>query len=73
MQQHILTITHPVVFAVNQGKNLLVELDKIEKTAGMQKIRRRNSISLGELYEADKFNLEHTRNGVIQEEVMHSG
>ena len=49
------------------GKNLLVDLDKVEKTAGMFKVRRRKSISTGDIYEAKKFKLEFSRNGVLED------
>eukprot|EP00472_Partenskyella_glossopodia_P014561 CAMPEP_0197518240 /NCGR_PEP_ID=MMETSP1318-20131121/3380_1 /TAXON_ID=552666 /ORGANISM="Partenskyella glossopodia, Strain RCC365" /LENGTH=656 /DNA_ID=CAMNT_0043068413 /DNA_START=324 /DNA_END=2294 /DNA_ORIENTATION=+ len=52
-------------------RNLLVDLDKIEKTAGMVKVRRRNSITLGELAEARDLKLEESRNGVIHSSLMH--
>jgi len=52
-------------------KNLLVDLDKIEKTAGMTKVRRRNSITVGELHEARVLKLEASRNGVIHPSYMH--
>mmetsp|Transcript_19582 Transcript_19582/g.47832 ORF Transcript_19582/g.47832 Transcript_19582/m.47832 type:complete len:571 (+) Transcript_19582:157-1869(+) len=53
------------------NRNLLVDLDKIEKTAGKVKARRRNSISTGELYEARELHLEGSRNGVIHPSLMH--
>eukprot|EP00469_Lotharella_globosa_P014719 CAMPEP_0167827978 /NCGR_PEP_ID=MMETSP0112_2-20121227/11074_1 /TAXON_ID=91324 /ORGANISM="Lotharella globosa, Strain CCCM811" /LENGTH=509 /DNA_ID=CAMNT_0007730961 /DNA_START=139 /DNA_END=1668 /DNA_ORIENTATION=+ len=52
-------------------RNLLVDLDKIEKTAGMTKVRRRNSINMGELHEARMLRLELSRNGIIHASVMH--
>jgi len=53
------------------SRNLLVDLDKIEKTAGKTKLRRRNSITIGELWEANELNLENSRNGVIHPSLMH--
>eukprot|EP00468_Gymnochlora_sp_CCMP2014_P007470 CAMPEP_0167761902 /NCGR_PEP_ID=MMETSP0110_2-20121227/12441_1 /TAXON_ID=629695 /ORGANISM="Gymnochlora sp., Strain CCMP2014" /LENGTH=545 /DNA_ID=CAMNT_0007648659 /DNA_START=8 /DNA_END=1645 /DNA_ORIENTATION=- len=47
-------------------RNLLFDLDKIEKTAGLKKLKRRNSISIGELWEAKALDIENSHTGSIE-------
>eukprot|EP00466_Bigelowiella_natans_P001687 jgi/Bigna1/78512/fgenesh1_pg.55_\ len=55
----------------SSNRNLLVDLDKIEKTVGKAKVRRRNSITVGELYEARELCLEDSRHGVLHSSLVH--